>query len=479
MSLNRLLQCRLPLLLLPVLLAGSQGKLLGQAEVQHRLDLAGDADPAQYEFLSPILKDVEVVSLAESIHMTHEFPLVRIAMVQWMHEHLGFDMLAMEGSPEDLWVSQDAFLHDPANLAQSTSGVFFVWDTAEMRQLFAYEASTWQTSHPLYITAYDIQPGTGRASRGVHVFELLAQRLTQYAPPPAGFNQAAWSESLRPLTSACGQFKADDAQKIDDAIGLLQEWIDRAAPNVDAAFPSLPHAAALRLVPENLRASLSLCEGYASGGSSGAGLYKPTRDKHAAEFALHLEEVAPAHKLMLWAHVSHLFYDTEGNSTSVGEILHRSLGSRLYTIGAFAQSGGAVMLFSDWNYVIGYGRVWGVSGILKRKLGAGCPEVCFYDLRNVDAGSVLAQEQRVWFEAIPHRLALAKDFDGIVWVRTVHPPQMTFAELVADCTTGYWRDVAIILLTLSIFIATAMLIARSILRRRRRRAFINAQPRES
>jgi erythromycin esterase len=441
--------------------------LVAQAPAAHPLEIVDGADPAQYAFLSPLLKDAEVVSLAESIHMTHEFPLARIGMVRWMNEHLGFQMLAIEGSPEDLWVSQDAFLRDPSDLAESTSGLFSVWNTPEMQELFAYEASTWRTGHPLYITAYDIQPGTGRESRGARVFQLLAQRLTLYAPAPVGFDTEAWANELGSLSDVCGEFKPDDSAKIEADIAVLQEWVDRAAPGVEAAFPAVPHAAALRMVPENLRASLALCHGYASGGGSGAGLYKTTRDRNAAQFALRLKEVAPGKKLILWAHVSHLFYDAEGNSTSVGEILHAALGPKLYTVGAFAESGGTIMLISDWNDVIGYGRVWGVSGGLRRELDAGCADICFFDLRGVAAGSVLAQPQRVWVEAVPRRMALAKDFDGIIWVRRVHPPRMPLSALLAWCSPRYWRRLSGVALVLLLAAGSAIWIAIAIARRRR------------
>jgi erythromycin esterase-like protein len=364
-------------------------------------------------------------------------------------------------------VSQDAFLRDPTNLAESTSGVFGVWNTAEMRQLFAYEASTWGTDHPLYITAYDIQPGTGRESHGPRVFELLAQRLAQYAPAPAGLDAAAWAGELGSLSMGCGEFRPGDAAKIESDIATLQGWIDHAAPNVEAAFPGIPHAAALRLVPENLRASLALCQGYVSGGASGANLYKPTRDRNAAQFALRVKEIAPGQRLMLWAHVSHLFYDAEGGSTSVGEILHAALGPRLYTIGAFAESGGAIMLISDWNDIIGYGRVWGVSGALKRELDRGCAEICFFDLRGVAADSAVERPQRVWFEALPVRMTLAKDFDGIIWVRHVHPPQMPIAALLALCTPRYWWRLAELALALLVACCGMVWFARAIARRRR------------
>jgi erythromycin esterase-like protein len=457
-------------LVLLTVLSGMHESLQGQVAGPHPISLTDGASAEQYSFLMPALKDAEVVSLAESIHMTHEFPLVRIGMVQWLHEQRGFDMLAMEGSPEDLWVSQDAFLHDPANIAASTSGVFGVWNTAEMRQLFAYEASTWKTRRPLYITAYDIQPGTGRSSQGARVFELLAQRLGRYAPAPEGFDEARWSASFAPLTHACGNFKGGDTANITESIGVLQEWINRAAPTVDAAFASLPHGTLLRMIPENLRASLNLCQQYVEGGSSGAALYKPTRDKNAAQFALDLKAAAPGQRLMLWAHVSHLFYDAEGGSTSVGEILRASLGTRLYTIGTFAESGSAIMLFSDWNDIIGYGRVWGVSSALKRRLDGGCADVCFYDLRGATADDALSQPQPVWFEATREVMTLAKDLDGVVWVRQVHPPEMTLTEMMAFCTPRYWMYVAARLLALLLFIGVLALIGRAVWHRRRGKA---------
>jgi erythromycin esterase-like protein len=446
-------------------LSGCQ-KLFGQSLTPHPIDLADGNNSAQYAFLSPLLEGAEVISLAESIHMTHEFPLVRIGMVRWINENLGFSMLAIEGSPEDLWVSQDAFLRDPSNLAQSTSGLFGVWNTTEMQQLFAYEASTWQTSHPLYITSYDIQPGAGRASHGVRVFQLLAQGLTRYAPPPPGFDAAIWFGSLSPLTDSCSQFRPKDETKVTQAIGLLQEWIDRAGPSVEKTYPHVSHAASLRLIPENLRGSLTLCKEFASGIGSGAGLYKSTRDRIAARFVIRLKETAPQQKIILWAHVSHLFYDSAGESTSVGEILHASLGTGLYTIGTFAGGGSAIMLFSDWHDIAGYGRIWGVSGSLKRTLEDGCPEICFFDLRKIPSNSALSKPQHVWFEANPfHLIAMSKDFDGIVWVRHVHPPLMPLRSLLAYSTPRYWWLLSAGLLFSISLAVVILLLGRTILRR--------------
>src|SRR6185436_288348 len=165
------------------------------APVTHAIDPRAYTDPQQFAFLSTLLKDVEVVSLAESIHFTHEFPLVRLGIIKHLNDQMGFHLLALEGSSEDIWVAQDRFLNsartaDDARDAQQ--GLFPIWTTPEVHQLLAYEASTWTTKTPLYIAAYDIQPGTGEGSRGAEVFRLLAGRLKAYAPPPDEVDEAAW-----------------------------------------------------------------------------------------------------------------------------------------------------------------------------------------------------------------------------------------------------------------------------------------------
>ena len=411
--------------LLATLIAGGTVSVL-QAQRVEPLNLSAP-DDGQYAFLTPLLSNVEVVSLPESIHITHEFPVARLGIVRWINQNSGYSVLAFEGSPEDVWISQDDFLRNPSNLADSTSGLFGIWNSDEMRSIFAYERSTWSSNHPLYITAYDIQPGTGKGSPGARVFGLLQEHLAEYAPPPSVFNVAAWEAALTPLTSACSSYKSSDDGQAEQAIELLERWIVIAAPKVETAYPNLPmHAQALRLIPQNLRESLALCQ--AVGGTEGARrnwpTYKQTRDRLAAQYALSLKMASPNRKLILWAHFSHLSYDADGNSTSVGEILHQTLGPRLYTIGTFALGGGTIVLFSDVDDDVGYTRLYGISRGLKTFLSQRCSEACFTDLRSLPPESAMAGSQRLWIEMSPQTVPLAKDVDAAIWVENVHPARL-------------------------------------------------------
>jgi len=93
---------------------------------------------------------------------------------------------------------------------------------------------------------------------------------------------------------------------------------------------------------------------------------------------------------MLWAHVSHLFYDDAKDSTSVGEILH-SLLDRSSTHW-LPSPGGHIMLFNDTNDDIGYAFVRGNGGALKSDLLVHCKPACFVDMRD---SSVQLEGRRV------------------------------------------------------------------------------------
>jgi len=124
-------------------------------------------------------------------------------------------------------------------------------------------------------------------------------------------------------------------------------------------------------------------------------------------------------------------------SPSVGAILKESLGPRLYTIMPFAEAGGAYLINVDLSgkrykrgaspdLGRGYGRVYGGRGPLGAFLSRLSDRDYFLDLRELDPTSRLRAlfwaEQPIWVENSQWRLALARDFDGIIWIKRLHSP---------------------------------------------------------
>jgi erythromycin esterase-like protein len=419
------------------------------------IEPASDLAAARFGFLDSVLAGVEVVSLGESIHMTHEFPLVRIGMIRHLNERLGFHVLGMEGGPEDIWVAQDRFLHSVKSEADAEAamlGLVGVWNTPEVKRLLEYEAASWRTGTPLYLTAYDVQPGIGRGSPGVEAFRQLADRLRSYVAPEAGFDIAAWVSDLAPVADQCRRFQLADRGRVEGAIAALDRWVQHAKPAVERAFPAVPHALVLSLIPDNLRASLRLCETL--GGIDWAH-YKGRRDAQAAPYALELKSRLPQQKLMLWAHLDHVYYNHEQFpilTPAVGELLRKSLGERLYTIIPLAESGGAILVKVDPTVReiasgatpdadFGYARVHGARGELGQYLSTLGTGNYFLDVRRVDpgsrAGALLSREQPVWIESSSWQITPALDFDAIVWIKRVHAPDWPPTRLLMLVAIGY------------------------------------------
>jgi erythromycin esterase-like protein len=460
-----------------VALLGSLALGSQQVESVYPIDSKDYTNPGQFTFLGSILKDVEVVSLAESIHMTHEFPLLRLGMVRYLNENLGIHVLVMEGSAPDVWTAQDRFLNSPrmAKDAKAALGGFFgLWNTSEMRKLMEYEAASWQSLQPLYIAGYDVQAGNGRGSHGIEVFRQLIERLSTYVAPPVDFDSAQWMDNIKPLVGT--DYDPSQHASVEAGLHTLEEWIVRAAPQIEKRFPNVPHAQALRLIPDNLRTVLEFRDDLAKPSSQG---YKGLRDIHAGGYVLQMKKAVAGQKLMLWAHVSHLHNDDGQGPASVGAILHRSLGPRLYTIAPFAESGGAILIYSGSNEHIGYGRVHGAHGDLGQRLSGLGKQDYFLDLRSLPAASsadpVFRTAQPLWVEAWQQRLNITREFDGIVWIKTVHAPD--FTPFVLFVSMIHYRN-ALLITGIGLVLATALLPTYLVLRwrKRRRNAIVDASP---
>lgn len=130
---------------------------------------------------------------------------------------------------------------------------------------------------------------------------------------------------------------------------------------------------------------------------------------------MQLKEIAPANRLILWAHISHLSHDSLGTSTSVGQLVHQAIGAWLYTIGVFAERGGTILIYDDTKDDIGYGRVHADRSALGRLLQDAGKSDYFMNLRpvlgNPDAEPLLLTRQPLRAEN-ECGVQLARDFDG-------------------------------------------------------------------
>ena len=387
------------------------------------LDLSAPYAESAYDFLPTVLGRASIVALGESLHVTAEFPLARLRVVRFLHERLGFDVLALEGSETQAWLAQEYLYRTPPETASRLDRAqqmawFKLWNTAQMRELLQYVDATQRTSQPLYLASFDVQTGaSAEFALTLAVLTALFDRLESFGPVEGQTAKTALINALAPVVQC--QIGASEGLGLARvpalaAIDTVERWVDAISPAVARERPAA-HVAALRLIPDNLRDHVELCDH--------ATTWQKTRDELNAANALVLRErVSAAHKAILWAHHSHVAYNTTGSRIpSMGQHLQDRLGRDVYTIGLFAGSGRFLDVAPLSVHALPALNKVGVE----RLLAAVRPAPYFIDVSRLPADDPMAgwltpQSSRMegrWTQST----ILAKDFDGALYVPVVTP----------------------------------------------------------
>ena len=418
----------------------------------------------QYSFLSPIINDKDVVLLGESIHLTREFPLVRIGMIKYLNQYHEFKVIAMEGGAADYWVAQDILFSSEKNesdFTEALSAFPFIWNTPEVQKLIEYQASTLQSANPLYITAYDVQQGIGQGSKNEKAFKILAERLMLYSDPPENFILEDWVAAISPISNHCIKYESSDYQKVLSAIDLFEEWVNSVALEVKKEYPNIPHDIILKTMPKSFRASLTLCEEL---GGFNMSRYKVVRDSLGFINTIDLIQSIPNIKILIWGHLSHVYYDSQDNVISeygefknlaigptVGERLKDALGSKVYTIIPFAESGSTILIYNDLNLDIGYSKIENSS-----KLGDLLSKVSEKDFFiDLQSSALTAEDYPELFTKQPFALEGLKsdfkinytsDMDGLIWIKKIQAPDWPLFKIVLLSSLHYKTQIGLSLI---------------------------------
>jgi hypothetical protein len=312
-------------------------------------------------------------------------------------------------------------------------GWFKLWNTVEMRELIAYVEFSRRTPQPLYLTSFDVQTGaSAEFGMGQGVLTSLVDGLESFGIPAPAVD-ATKNELVAALAPVVECAIGDPAglgsagAPAASAIDAIQVWIDAITPAVMRERPAA-HLAALRLIPDNLRDHVALCEHATS--------WQKTRDELNADNALQLrEQVSAAHKIILWAHHSHVGYNASGaRIPSMGQHIRDRVGRGVYTVGLFA-GGGHFLDVAP----LSVHRLPALNKVgVERMLDAVGGQSYFVDLLSLptsdpSAGWLVPMSSRMegrWTQSA----VLARDFDGALYFSQVHPgtgmvPDGAFAML--------------------------------------------------
>ena len=123
-------------------------------------------------FLKEELEEVEILLLGEQGHGNGSAFLAKTRLIKYLHEQMGFNVLAFESGLMDCYRVWEAIQQGADSLGVFHLGVFPVWAKSEQVQpLFEYILEQSKTENPLILAGFDMQP-TGTISPDKRFKEL-------------------------------------------------------------------------------------------------------------------------------------------------------------------------------------------------------------------------------------------------------------------------------------------------------------------
>lgn len=375
------------------------------------------------EFLRSAIEDRRVVQLGESAHGVAQYHRVKTRIIRYLHEELGFDVLAFESSLYGCWRANHLADPDATSADVLRACLFSVWHVEEAVPLFEYILETWASSDPLVLAGFDIQTGPlqleGRAALLEEIVRPVDSALAdQIVRTESEFKELYDSLSTRiPLTNAA------DVPWID----LYRGFEEFFAAERDALLAA--HAGALEryLVARQVVRSMVLHLEMLDVPREDRFGRISARDPGLAENLQFLvDELYPSSRVMTWGHNFHLRHDNESVENdfpgrTMGSWTFERYADDLYTIGLYMYRGTGAL--NDRSV---YDMTPASPNSLEAILYRARLKHLFVDLESSssDPGAswmTVPITAKRW-GTVPLGMTVRDQYDGIVFIDTVTPP---------------------------------------------------------
>jgi len=373
---------------------------------RHPIRSLSSDDFSDLAFFKPLLGDRRLVQLGESSHGIAEFNLMKVRLIKYLHEKLGFDVIAFESSMTDCDAAgETAAQASPERTMRSC--VFGIWHTDEVLSLFEYLRETQATARPLRLTGFDNQPSGSPGATGGR-FRTMLEILDPAAVPALLQQEAALMKINKENADGLRAYYTGLLQTLEQNRARLQERLTDHPTWVDLAIQE----AHSRIAFVRMR-GLPMAQGI------------PVRDRAMADnLDFVLDRLYPKQKVIVWAHNGHIAHAPEraGSFKPMGAWLAERRRSELYTLGLYMGRGAGAT-----NNRRIYDILPPAAESFEAILANGGYKMSLVDFSrppdNPDAAWLHTSLAARSWGTNPVQLVPANSYDGVLYIDTVTPPR--------------------------------------------------------
>ncbi|MBU2660963.1 erythromycin esterase family protein [Bacillus cabrialesii] len=394
---------------------------------------ASDASNKDLRFLKKVLKGKRIVQLGETTHGAGEINATKVRMIKYLHEELGYDVLAFES---DFANTNASYLNMDQSTPKSTmkNSIYAVWHTEDVVELFAYMKEQKEKGDPLILTGFDIQ---GMKNS----FNDAANQWVKAVDPEKAELLSQSENDFSTLVTDSSTFD-EFAQKKERLVKNYQELIKFAETNASALKAHLPkEPKAYEMFMHSLQLRIDVMEMYMLGEMKEKLKDYPEniedfsfymRDRVMAEqFQWVAETLYPNKKIIVWGHNYHLRKQntkmiqdwTYVNGPNMGDYLPERLKKQTYTIGIYAYSGAS--LDSSDNKTVMPVTSPPPPGSVEALLKAADHPAVFVDFlhtKNKKGTSwMYTPRTALYWGYKEEQMILKEQYDGVIWLEHIMP----------------------------------------------------------
>ncbi|WP_212004431.1 erythromycin esterase family protein [Chitinophaga sp. HK235] len=396
----------------------AQTSNLEHVSVLQSIDPAND-NYADLEGLRQSIGKSRIVLLGEQTHGEASTFLAKTRMIKFLHEKMGFDVLAFESGFYDCARIWENTLHGSPFVKELPGSLFYMYATSkQMMPLFDYIQANIKSASPLTVTGFESQH-TGQYAKQ-QLFPDFEQFLKQQHPALVDDNWALFRRvSLATFPSNTYRPTAEEQQTFFRELDKLKTVLS-GSKNKSTHFTTSPGF--WYQVTCSIESQAKRYWGLTTGNELSV------RDKQMADNLIWLAEKAfPGKKIIVWAHnihiaknTSELEYHTGGpvpflqTLVPMGATISRHFGKDAYAIGFSGAAGNYIDYTNDKLTAVPLPQPASVEAQFTGYQNA------FLDYRTAK-GWLQQPQQSTLFDFNPLKGIWPHVFDGLVFIRTSIP----------------------------------------------------------